>query len=120
MDVGVTDSGCNNAHQNLIDTWILQVQLLNLWMSLAFSRYRSRNPHCRSTPGTEESRSWLAMSLILAPTHDERLVVEPQPAVFLQNRLCRGQIVTGLHDRIEPLILDLIDVNCGIPGCEQR
>src|SRR5579883_2506696 len=50
----------------------------------------------------------------------ERLVVEPQPAVLLQHLLRRLEIRAVLHDRIEPLVLDLIDVDRGVPRGKGR
>src|SRR6516225_10192452 len=55
-----------------------------------------------------------------APADHECFVVEPQTAVLLQDRLGCFQIGTGLHHRIETLVLDLIDIDGSVPGCIQR
>src|SRR5215469_16068563 len=57
---------------------------------------------------------------IAAPGHDEGLVVEPEAPVLLQYLLRRLEVRAAVHDRIEALVLDLVDVDRRVPGGEQR
>src|SRR5215469_15203671 len=57
---------------------------------------------------------------IAAPGHDEGLVVEPKAPVLLQYLLRRLEVRAALHDRVESLVLDLVDIDRRVPGGEQR
>src|SRR5206468_12735422 len=50
----------------------------------------------------------------------ERLVVEPQPAVLAQHALRGLEIGSARDDRVQSLILDLIDVDGGVPRGKER
>src|SRR6185437_16368043 len=65
-------------------------------------------------------RCWCGGHSVAAPRHDEGLIVEPETPVLLQYLLRRLEVRAALHDRIEPLVLDLIDVDRRVPGGEQR
>src|SRR5215470_6636550 len=57
----------------------------------------------------------------VAPARDHKgFIVEPEPAVLLQHFARRIEIAAVGHDLAQPVILDLRDVDRGIPGCEQR
>src|SRR5690606_5454291 len=56
---------------------------------------------------------------LMFPRHDETFVVEPQTLVFLQHVGGVFQIVSGGDHRLEPLVLDLRDVDRVVPGREQ-
>src|SRR5207249_1054691 len=57
---------------------------------------------------------------IAPPRHHERLVVEPQPAVLAQHALRGLEIGSARDDRVQPLILDLIGVDGGVPRGKER
>src|SRR5690348_5928632 len=57
---------------------------------------------------------------VAATRHDEGLIVEPETPVLLQDLLRRLEVRAALDDRIEPLVLDLIDIDRRVPGGEQR
>jgi len=54
--------------------------------------------------------------LVAPPGDDESFVVEPKAPVPLQHALGGLQVRPGSDDGVEPLVLNLVDVNRGIPG----
>jgi hypothetical protein len=60
-----------------------------------------------------------ALSAATARNH-VGLVVEPQPAVLFQHPIRRLDVATVAYDFGQSLILDLGDIDRGVPRCEQR
>src|SRR5262249_39565562 len=53
------------------------------------------------------------------PRDDIRLVLEPQPTVLLQHFAGVVEIASVGHHRLQPLVLDLRDIDGGVPRGEQ-
>src|SRR5688572_24684745 len=79
---------------------------------------------CPSLTDSEVNRKLLLMgslrSSFPAARDHEGLVVEPQAAVLLQHGLRHVEVVAVGDDAVQALVLDLVDVDRGVPGGEQR
>src|SRR5580658_610220 len=75
----------------------------------------------RSPPPLCSSRRTRASVVLIAPARDHKgFVVEPKPSVLAQD-LLGGLKVSAVCDHgVESLVFNLVHINRGIPGREQR
>ncbi|MBW3653381.1 MAG: hypothetical protein KY433_07270 [Actinobacteria bacterium] len=60
------------------------------------------------------------VSLLVAARDDELLVVEPRAALLVEDFLRRLELPAAPADLVEALVLDLADIDHGVPRGRQR
>jgi len=81
------------------------------WRQEAATGYE-QNPHGAQREGQ--------VRLVVIPRDDERLIIEVQPAVFVQHFLGGFQVSAVADHFFQALVLDLVDVDRRVPRRKQR